>query len=86
MNKYDVILYGATGFTGKRTVSYFQEHAPKDIRWAIAGRNEQKLMKLKQELNLEVDALIADALNEKDIDILAQQTKVILTTAGPFAL
>ena len=86
MNKYDVILYDATGFTGKRTVSYFQEHAPKDIRWAIAGRNEQKLMKLKQELNLEVDALIADTLNEKDIDILVQQTKVILTTAGPFAL
>lgn len=84
--KYDVILYGATGFTGKRAVQYFQKHAPKSLNWAIAARNESKLLSLKQELNLEVDALIADALHEEDIKILVQQTKVILSTAGPFAL
>jgi len=84
--KYDIILYGATGFTGKHAVAYFQEHAPVSIRWAIAGRNEKKLLALKEELHLTVDALIADALNPQEIDILVQQTQVILTTAGPYAL
>jgi short subunit dehydrogenase-like uncharacterized protein len=84
--KYDVILYGATGFTGKRAVQYFKDHAPKSVKWAIAARNEAKLTALKQTLNLEVDILVADALQEAEIKILVQKTNVILSTAGPFAL
>ncbi|MGH1335677.1 MAG: saccharopine dehydrogenase family protein [Aureispira sp.] len=83
---YDIVLYGATGFTGKRAVTYFQQHAPKGIRWAIAARNSSKLDALKKELNLSVDSLIADAQDAEAIDALVQQTKVILTTAGPYAL
>lgn len=86
MIRYDIILYGATGFTGRRAVAYFQEFAPISVRWAIAGRNEEKLLELKEELNLTVDVLIADALNAEDIDILVQQTEVLLTTAGPYAI
>lgn len=42
--EYDVVLYGASGFTGKQTVQYFAKHAhPSQVRWAIAGRNQQKL-------------------------------------------
>lgn len=86
MIRYDIILYGATGFTGRRAVAYFQEFAPISVRWAIAGRDEQKLLDLKAELNLTVDALIADALNPTDIEIMVQQTEVVLTTVGPYAL
>ncbi|BDS14728.1 saccharopine dehydrogenase family protein [Aureispira anguillae] len=86
MVRYDIILYGATGFTGRQAVAYFQEHAPISVRWAIAGRNEEKLLALKQELNLFADALVADALNNEEIDILVQQTQVFLTTVGPYAL
>lgn len=83
---YDIILYGATGFTGKRAVAYFQQHAPEGVNWAIAARNAQKLEALKAELNLSVDHLVADAQDAKAIDDLVQQTKVVLTTAGPYAL
>ncbi len=78
MKKYDIILYGATGFTGYHAVAYFQKHAPASIKWAIAGRNEKKLIALKERLHLSVDALVADALNTTDIDILVQQTQVVL--------
>jgi short subunit dehydrogenase-like uncharacterized protein len=41
---YDVILYGASGFVGQQTVRYFAQHTrPDEVRWAIAGRNRQKL-------------------------------------------
>ncbi len=83
---YDIILYGATGFTGQRAVAYFQQNAPEGITWAIAARNPKKLEALKQRLNLSVDALTADAQDAQAIDDLVQQTKVILTTAGPYAL
>jgi short subunit dehydrogenase-like uncharacterized protein len=48
--QYDLILYGATGYTGKYTAEYLQAHAPTDLNWAIAGRNAQKLQALLKEL------------------------------------
>ncbi len=41
--QYDVVLYGATGYTGKLTASYMAAHLPTDLRWAISGRSESKL-------------------------------------------
>jgi short subunit dehydrogenase-like uncharacterized protein len=41
--KYDLVLYGATGYTGQYTAEWLQENAPTDLKWAIAGRNAQKL-------------------------------------------
>jgi short subunit dehydrogenase-like uncharacterized protein len=45
---YDVVLYGASGFVGKQTVRYFAEHAGDEVRWAIAGRDRQKLELVKE--------------------------------------
>ena len=56
---YQIILYGATGFTGKLCAEYFQSNYP-DLNWAIAGRNKEKLESLKTELNLDCDIFIAD--------------------------
>lgn len=84
---YQIVVYGATGFTGQRTVEYFSANAPAHLRWAIAGRNENKLNALKKRLNLSsVDILVADAQNTEEIDQLVQQTEILLTTAGPYAL
>ena len=79
---YDVVLYGASGFTGKQTVAYFAEQAPRGLRWAIAGRNGEKL----QALRAGVDVLVADSADQAAIDGIVSKTRVILTTAGPFAL
>ncbi len=88
MNKrdYDVVLYGASGFTGKQTVAYFAQHAPPSLRWAIAGRNRDKLAAVQKSLNTTADILIADSQDQAALQTIAARTRVMLTTAGPYAL
>lgn len=82
---YDVVLYGASGFVGKQTVHYFANHVSDSVRWAIAGRNRQRLEAVRDEIGVSVDVLVADSQDQQAIDEIAAQTQVILTTAGPFA-
>ncbi|MFB2898065.1 trans-acting enoyl reductase family protein [Aerosakkonemataceae cyanobacterium BLCC-F50] len=83
---YHVVLYGASGFVGKQTVQYFADRTSKQIRWAIAGRNRQKLEAVRSQLDVAVDILVADSQDQQAVDKIVSQTKVLLTTAGPFAL
>lgn len=84
---YDVVLYGASGFVGKQTVQYVARSADAgQIRWAIAGRNRQKLEAVRQDVGIDVDILVADSQDQQAIDRIVSQTQVLLTTAGPFAL
>lgn len=84
---FDVLLYGATGFTGRQTAAYFRDHAPAHLRWAISGRNAEKLEATAIELNLpdKVEQIAADAGNPGAMESLVAQSRVILSTAGPFA-
>ena len=81
MRTYDVVLFGASGFTGRQTVAYFTRHAPPGLRWAIAGRDRSKL----EALGAGVDVLVADSADQSSIDSMVGATRVLLTTAGPFA-
>jgi len=87
---YDVILYGATGFVGKQTVQYFANYAStSEVRWAIAGRNRQKLESVKAQVGAGANSagiLVADSQNQSAVDEMVAQTHVLLSTAGPFAL
>ncbi|MBE9100498.1 saccharopine dehydrogenase family protein [Vacuolonema iberomarrocanum] len=84
---YDVVLYGASGFVGRQTVAYFARHAvAQGIRWAIAGRNRQKLEAVRDQVGVAVDVLVADSQDQPAVDAIVAQTRVLLTTAGPFAL
>ncbi|XGW00827.1 MAG: trans-acting enoyl reductase family protein (plasmid) [Leptolyngbya sp. BL-A-14] len=84
---YDVVLYGASGFVGQQTVQYFARHADAtQVRWAIAGRNRQKLEAVRTKIGINVDVLVADSQDQASIDAIVAQTRVLLTTAGPFAL
>ncbi len=83
--RYDVVLYGATGFVGQQTVKYFAQHAG-PVRWAIAARNRQKLEAVEAEVGADIDILVADSQDQQAIDAIAAQTRVVLNTAGPFAL
>ena len=82
--KYDLILYGASGFTGRQTVEYCKRFAPAGLSWAIAGRNRAKLASVN--LAAGADVLVADAQDENALDDLARQTRVVASTAGPFGL
>jgi short subunit dehydrogenase-like uncharacterized protein len=81
--KYDLVLYGASGFTGRQTVEYCRQFAPVGLTWAIAGRNRSKL----DSVNVAgADVLLADAQDDAALDSLARQTRVVASTAGPFGL
>lgn len=85
--EFDIILLGATGFTGKLVAEYLsQDHIPKDLRWAIAGRNAKKLEQLRDSLNLkDIPIIIADSHDRDSLDALTARTSVVCTTVGPYA-
>ena len=86
-----MVLYGATGFVGQQTVAYFaQSPAVKanGLRWAIAGRSAAKLEQVKHATPGAENAgvIVAAADDTKALNALAKTSRVVLSTAGPFAL
>ena len=82
--KYEIIVYGATGFTGQICCKYLRDNYS-DLVWAIAGRNGDKLEQIKSDFSLNCDVVVADGGDIDSLRSLASQTKVVLSTAGPFA-
>jgi short subunit dehydrogenase-like uncharacterized protein len=87
----DIILFGATSFVGQIATKYLYEHIGLDsvIKWAIAGRSEKKLNQVKAALGPDADAiplLVADSADTESLNRLCQQTRVVLSTVGPYAL
>tara|TARA_B100000900_G_scaffold71087_1_gene56387 strand:- start:3643 stop:4821 length:1179 start_codon:yes stop_codon:yes gene_type:complete len=82
--KYEIIVYGATGFTGQICCKYLRDNY-KDLNWAMAGRNKEKLELIKSEFNLGCDIVVANGADIDALRSLASQTQVVLSTAGPFA-
>ncbi|MEV1061911.1 saccharopine dehydrogenase NADP-binding domain-containing protein [Streptomyces sp. NPDC050263] len=81
---YDIVLFGATGFVGTLTAEYLAAHAPADLRWAIAGRDERKLEELRERLAVDVGVLRADASDPASLRALAEHARVVATTVGPY--
>jgi short subunit dehydrogenase-like uncharacterized protein len=84
MSDYDVILYGATGFTGRQTARHFAAHAPPGLRWAVAGRHAGKLEALAAETKA-AGFVVADSGDAGAVDAMVARARVLLTTAGPFS-
>src|SRR6185503_4707330 len=82
--EHDIVLFGATGFTGGLTAEYLAAHAPADVRWALAGRNRSKLESLRDRLGTDVPLLIADIGDEDSLRAVAESAKVVATTVGPY--
>ncbi|MDX2931535.1 saccharopine dehydrogenase family protein [Streptomyces ipomoeae] len=83
---YDIVLFGATGFVGELTAEYLAAHAPEGLRWAIAGRSEEKLRALRERLpgGAEIDVLRADVSDPESLRELALHARVVATTVGPY--
>ena len=89
MREFDVIVWGASGFTGRLVSEYLlsQYGVGRDVKWAIGGRNASKLNIFKDQLGApSLPVLVADIKNRSSLDDLTKQTKVICTTVGPYAL
>lgn len=87
MAEFDLIVYGASGFTGKLVAEYLKATYP-DRSWAMAGRNLDKLAAVRDELELPATTplIAADAADPDSIDALARRAGVIITTVGPYQL
>ncbi len=91
LNKYDFVIYGATGFTGKLVVEYAinqYNNNNNEISWAIAGRNHEKLEHVQEKYNLpsNIGKIVVDSNDQDSIDEMVSQTKCVLTTVGPYQL
>lgn len=89
--EFDVIVQGATGFTGVLIAEYLlrQYGLGRTLRWAIAGRDEAKLKETRRALGdaaKDLDIIVADSFDTEALLVLASRTKVVLTTVGPYAL
>ena len=88
--KYDFIVYGATGFTGKLVVEYLVERylVNPEIKWALAGRNLEKLKSVAKSKNVpdEICLFTADSNDKTSVENLVSKTRCILTVVGPYQL
>ena len=89
--EFDIIIQGATGFTGTLVAEYLlrQYGVGGNLRWALAGRSEEKLQQVRDELGAAASGLeliIADSFDKDALQMLAARTRVVLTTVGPYAL
>ncbi|UMG93734.1 saccharopine dehydrogenase NADP-binding domain-containing protein [Nocardioides sp. TF02-7] len=87
---YDVVLFGATGFTGGLTADYLAAHAPDGLRWALAGRSREKLEAVRDRLATTdprwagLDLLVVDLTDGAALDDVVGRTRVVATTIGPY--
>lgn len=79
----DVIVYGATGFTGRQAAAYLHAHAPEGLRWGIAGRNAGKLQAIAAACG-DPPVIVADSQDPASVSAMVAQARVVLSTAGPF--
>jgi len=90
--RFDLALFGATGFTGGLTARYLAANAPANTKWAIVGRNRAKLEALAAELAASEgtapapEVLVADAADPAALAEVAGASRVVATTVGPYAL
>ena len=82
--EHDIVLFGATGFTGALTAEYLAGHADDGLRWALAGRNRAKLEALAERLGVEVPLLHADVTDVASLRSVAASARVVITTVGPY--
>ncbi|GAB3100742.1 saccharopine dehydrogenase [Aestuariicella hydrocarbonica] len=85
-----IIVYGATGYTGRLVCEYLNQQygVNGDVVWAMAGRSQQKLESVRDEMGIPTDVplVIADASQPESIIAMVKRTKVVLTTVGPYQL
>ena len=84
MNKdYDLIVFGASGFTGVLIAEYLSNHKDiKNIRWAIAGRDKKKLELISRKFS--IDFILADSFDQESLNSMCRKSKLIISTVGPY--
>ncbi|WP_299973866.1 saccharopine dehydrogenase NADP-binding domain-containing protein [uncultured Pseudoteredinibacter sp.] len=88
--EFGIVVYGATGYTGRLVCEYLNQQygVAGEVNWAMAGRSEDKLIAVRDEMGIpdNVPMLVADASDPQSIKDMAARTQVVLTTVGPYQL
>ena len=88
--EFDLVVYGASGFTGRLVAEYLVKQYANDssLKWAMAGRNQEKLAQVRDEIGAPADTtlVIADADNAASMQNMLDRTRLVLTTVGPYQL
>lgn len=84
--EFDIIVYGATGYTGRLVAEYLKDQT--GLKWAMAGRSADKLAEVRDLIGAAADTplIVADATDPATLDAMVKRTKVVLTTVGPYQL
>jgi short subunit dehydrogenase-like uncharacterized protein len=86
--KFDIVVYGATGFTGQLVAEYLAAHYKNDksLKWAMAGRNLDKLKSVRDAIGAPADIplVVADAGDPASLKAMVDDTKSVITTVGPY--
>jgi short subunit dehydrogenase-like uncharacterized protein len=87
---YDLVVHGATGFTGRLVVEYLLQRYPagSGLRWAMGGRSAAKLAAVRDEVGAPADTplVVTDSADAASLQALTAQTRLVLTTVGPYQL
>ena len=88
VREFDILIYGATGFTGKLVAEYVVEQYGKNIKWGMAGRSKNKLETVRDAIGAPADTplVVCDSDNDAEVAAMVAQTKVLITTVGPYQL
>lgn len=86
--EFDIIVYGASGFTGRLVAEYMQQQYGRSVNWAMAGRSAEKLAQVRDEMGIDAATplVTANADSADDMAAMVARTKVIITTVGPYQL
>ncbi len=88
--KFDIVVYGATGFTGRLVAEYLAAHYKGDgnLKWAMAGRSREKLASVRDAIGAPADTalIVADASDATSLQAMVDQTRSVVTTVGPYLL
>src|ERR1700759_3154493 len=87
--KFDIIVYGATGFTGQLVAEYLaSDYRDGALKWAMAGRSMEKLANVRDAIGAPADTplIAADSSDPASIRAMVEQTRLMLTTVGPYQL
>jgi short subunit dehydrogenase-like uncharacterized protein len=89
-SKFDIVVYGATGFTGQLVAEYLAEHyrGDRDLKWAMAGRSLDKLKSVRDAIGAPADTplIVADASDPGSLKAMIDQTRSVISTVGPYLL
>jgi short subunit dehydrogenase-like uncharacterized protein len=89
-SKFDIVVYGATGFTGQLVAEYLAAQYTGDgnLKWAMAGRSKEKLASVRDAIGAPADTplIVADASDPASLKAMVAQTKSVISTVGPYQL